>query len=601
MRPSILPAAVMTAVLLAVTSSAAPAQQAILIDRPDLRLDDIPTLPALKSDSPRDTLLFADRFVVSADANEISALAFGTPTLVDVQIPSEVTGTGFNEILQYQLPADYDPEGSARPLVVAYHGFGMSANSVQLQSTIDEWCNSYGWIYMAPTGIDDKLFGSPISQQNVEAAIQFMLDDFNVDPDRIYLVGFSMGGGVVGNFSSRHRDADEIMIAAVATVSGSFDWTMAWFEDPASQPWLENPFNFGDTPGNAPFAYQQASNLHHLSGSYPPFPGSIDITRSMAHNLVQTPTWVTWDTGDSLAYLPSQSSNLQAWLGSQGADTTAVPVSGTTDPGTGLPATHSWAVLDEEALFTWLDGRVVDRSPSVLAARFDEDRAATWLDMTRSSADAFSDASGTLDLVNDQATVVGVTNADVLAVEIGDTGLSLPARVTGVSTDAEGFTLMVRGGVGYLTDPNTGSIVAGQEYAIDGGGAGVQVDGFGTADVTGIAVDWAGTLNLLPDPAPPGATVTLTVDGPAEATATWLLVGTADEVASLPGGEVLLVAIQASTLFIPLPLDVEGNVRAFATLPSSPSISGARLVLQAAFVSGAGLDGISNAFAFDVE
>ncbi|MFT7465412.1 MAG: hypothetical protein ACI9EF_003779, partial [Pseudohongiellaceae bacterium] len=180
-------------------------------------------LPPVLASSPRDQLIFADRIPHKSQSYANSSAA--VPTMFDGFVPPSQTGTIFPEVFKYQLGDSYDAGGPSHPMVVAYHGFGSSANSVAGASTIEEECNARGYIYMSPTGLDDQLFGSISCQQHIEAAINFMTSGFNVDADRIYMVGFSMGGGVVANFASRHRDPDGIMIAGLGTVSAAMDWT----------------------------------------------------------------------------------------------------------------------------------------------------------------------------------------------------------------------------------------------------------------------------------------------------------------------------------------------------------------------------------------
>ena len=76
----------------------------------------LPELPPVTASSPLDTFFYADRFAPDMpDPGGTIAAA----TKVTVTIPPTLTGTGFKEIIEYQLPDPYDPLGPAHPMIVA--------------------------------------------------------------------------------------------------------------------------------------------------------------------------------------------------------------------------------------------------------------------------------------------------------------------------------------------------------------------------------------------------------------------------------------------------------------------------------------------------
>jgi dienelactone hydrolase len=332
-----------------------------------------PNLPALPPYNPRSghtTILDADRQVVHPSPSRIPA-GWGTATLVQEVIPEWMTNTGVGEPIEYQLPGQYNDGGPPHPMLVAWHGFGSSAASVAAQTTLDEECNARRWVYLSITGLDDKLFGPPISQRHVDVAIEWMLDRFNVDRDRICMVGFSMGAGAAMNYTARHRDPDGIMIAAVGAIAGNFDWQLTWNIEPLTRPWLEHAFNFGGPPGEQLFRYQQASSLIHDPDSYPPYPGEIQPIWSMATNLGLVPVYLAWDSGDPMTYLPGENQQFISLLEAQGTPVTSRVVVGTVDPLTRQPAAHSWAVLDENELMDVFEAARLDRRPRDLLVQVD--------------------------------------------------------------------------------------------------------------------------------------------------------------------------------------------------------------------------------------
>ena len=119
-----------------------------------------------------------------------------------------------------------DPD-EASPLVVALHGLGGDQNSLvrQVHRTVD-FAEDGGYILVAPMGYNSGgWYGIPprpgagdgrgrvarapraggtavtdvarvreLSEQDVMIVLAMMQEEFNVDPDRIYLMGHSMGG-----------------------------------------------------------------------------------------------------------------------------------------------------------------------------------------------------------------------------------------------------------------------------------------------------------------------------------------------------------------------------------------------------------------------
>lgn len=584
--------------LLAATVSA---QGVVQTDFSAPDLDTLPRLPALAADSPRDTLLYADRFAVTPPAAEAAALSQGA-VLVDHTISQKITGTGFAEPIQYQLPSDYGQPPTDRPLLVAYHGFGASDGSVSLQSTLDEHCDARGWLYLSVTGVDDQLFGSEICQRHVEVAIQWMSDMFRVDEDRIYMVGFSMGAGIVSSFASRHRDTDGLMVAGVGLVSGSFDWVLTYHGDPGLQPWLEHPLNFTGPPSSQELLYRRAGGLAYVPGSYPPYPGTHDDTLALAAvNLADIPTYVTWDDGDVLTELPSQSQTLVDALTSRSGTVTSVPVSGTVD-GAGIPATHSWAVLDEADLFDFLDGRVADRSPDALWALVDEERPVAWLDAVPADG-AFAYVRAEVDAAGDVVTLSDVSGARRVFVDAAAAGVDFPARL--VAADAGGSTwhALLRGEVARVDDTATGLPITAPEYHGSGDGTGAPVAPTGSVDVTLQPGSWGAQLAVTPDPTVPGGAIELVLETDPDDPAALLIVALADDLSTLPNGTQLNASLLPPSSKLPLPLDGSGVVTLPGTMPGGePSVSGFRFVMQVLVIDADGPGVIStNPVALDVD
>jgi acetyl esterase/lipase len=560
----------------------------------------LPPLPPAES-GPRNSLFFADRLVPPGPADE----GPGDATLVTVTLNGTQTGTGKPEVLWYQLPDGYSAAGAPHPMVIAWHGYGSSALSVSQLSTIDEECNARNWVYLSITGIDDQLFGSPISQDNVEAAIAWMLANFHVDADRLYMVGFSMGGGCVSSFATRHRDPTGVMIAAVGTVSMTGDWTETYtLALPAGQDIMENPFNFGGSPAQVPFAYQRVSPLYFVPGSYPPTPGTLEPKISMGDNLDTTPLWLTWDVADPLVEdTPGMGAALAGLVNAAGGSAQTHPVSGTPDP-------HSWGVLEETQLFDFFEGKVVNRFPKVFRAQLDEAATVSYTLATQAATDAFTwyNASSTPGI--DALVLQAVENAGQLVLHAGGAGQlgDWPQHLTARSADAIGYELKLTGfdqPPSYLLQTVGGALIEGvdSEPLTDSLLAEVPASGVVLADVH--SEPWLGDLFSAPEPALIGNPLLATLDMPTGSGPSALLILSLDErLTHVKGGHVITVDAFAPAVlaFVPLGLSPAGDVLLPAALPNDPLLHDLRIVMQAvSFTPGGQVGNISNLWALHID
>jgi len=139
----------------------------------------------------------------------------------------------------YYVPTAYDPERRT-PLVILLHGLTSSPQQVIRYQGVTEQAEKRGYIVVAPFGYNERgWYGSmgpgrpslglrgrasnasdpenigALSEQDVWNVLVLARERFNVDPERIYLMGHSMGGG--GSFHLAMRRPD--VWAAVAPLS----------------------------------------------------------------------------------------------------------------------------------------------------------------------------------------------------------------------------------------------------------------------------------------------------------------------------------------------------------------------------------------------
>jgi pimeloyl-ACP methyl ester carboxylesterase len=573
-----------------------------------------PDLPPVYWDSPQDQLQFVDRFPFNEPPP--GSIADGsTPAALDGFIPSGATGTGTTvpEVFKYLLPAGYETyqEGLPPiPMVLAYHGYGSSANSVALLSTIDDECYERGWAYFAPTGMDDQLFGSELCQQNVEAALNWMLDHFNIDRDRVYLVGFSMGGGIVCNMAARHRDPAGNMFAAMGIASGTFDWTMTWkMGDSTLKTLMQSPFNFSGPANNAlyKYNYQRASGLFYTYNTYPPLVPTLvpNELQSLSTNLGSIPTYIVWDTGDTLAEVVLQEPAFHNLVESMGGIVDYHTVTGTLHPLNGTPAPHSWGVLDEDALFDFFQDKVVDRTPDTFHALVAESGNFSWLSVQQLFTNTFSLVDADMDAEIPFVHLSNVLNAESVSVDVSTLGLSAgdPMRVNAGAT-AGNFELTLKGfsePPAYLVDAVTGDLITGTESDPLADGLSQDVASPGGIDAI-VVTDptWNTDLTTSPDPVTVGGALSVDIDAPPPSSLALLFVGFDEALGTIAGGYHITLQLGPPTIYIELPLDANGDFSLAGTMPNDTALTGLTMLMQSVAISG-GVQSISNLWSLHVE
>jgi len=125
------------------------------------------------------------------------------------------------------LPGGYDP-AKKWPLVVKLHGYNPANPEYVRWWGVDsrhhaladvEYNGHQGVIYIEPRGRGNTQYVG-IGDQDVVRAIHLAKERFNVDQDRVYLTGDSMGGWGTWNVGTRHPD----LFAAIAPIFGGVDY-----------------------------------------------------------------------------------------------------------------------------------------------------------------------------------------------------------------------------------------------------------------------------------------------------------------------------------------------------------------------------------------
>jgi poly(3-hydroxybutyrate) depolymerase len=125
--------------------------------------------------------------------------------------------------MEYALfvPSGYDKAKKA-PLVVALHGLYSNPQQIIRYPGLTDLAEKHGYIVAAPMGYNvrgwygarimaganpnDPKNLSELSEKDVLNVLDIVRKDYAVDPDRVYLLGHSMGGGGVWHLALKYPD-----------------------------------------------------------------------------------------------------------------------------------------------------------------------------------------------------------------------------------------------------------------------------------------------------------------------------------------------------------------------------------------------------------
>lgn len=320
------------------------------------------------------------RLLARTTGGRYATLAATCPyTKTQITLPTSYTGTGFAEIIQVMTPCGYDPAGPLLPLIVAWNGYGLSANSFfNGMSDIPDEANARGWLLVAVTAIDDKSFGWQNAQNNVEKAIEYVLANYRADPDRIYGVGWSAGGGSIAAYAARHLDPVKPMMAAIATNAGTYNLVNVYqSEVPAVQSIMAHPNLFQGPPSGATLWNYLRSESEDWNAS-----GVLEPSSQM-RNLRNVPVLHVYSTDDSIPYLPLQNLRFRDYLTAKGYSISSTAV-------TGAVPSHSWSLLDAVATLDFFQPLSVERSPETFEVNIDRNATYYWANVTQAMSSTFS-------------------------------------------------------------------------------------------------------------------------------------------------------------------------------------------------------------------
>ncbi len=254
------------------------------------------------------------------------------------------------------------PPPRVYPVLTLFHGSYETPLAVLNSTPLALEAANRGWLVVIPLGAHTINYGIDYAQDNIEDVFehialfasnqQMPLFGYHMDLERVYAVGFSMGGGAAASYAARHLDPDHVRFAAVVNHTGSTSLRDTYNANIGSASGVvqlfEHPLMFGGRPLNAPFRYQRSSAIDLKPGNI------VDPETDMVRNLLHVPIYHFSASNDPVQYLVTQSYQmhlrlLQHW----GGDSTWA---------TATSSTHSWATL-APTILNWLQDKSL-RAPT---------------------------------------------------------------------------------------------------------------------------------------------------------------------------------------------------------------------------------------------
>ncbi|MDG1050783.1 MAG: alpha/beta hydrolase-fold protein, partial [Planctomycetota bacterium] len=315
------------------------------------------------------------------------------------------------------------PPGVERPLLAAFHGFNVSHLDIWANTSFIAECQARDWILVAPyqrnlaptgPGTSQTAFGSAQSQLHVQAVIDYAMDQFAVDRDRVYGVGFSMGGGAALSYAARHRDRERGAFAAVVNHTGTVSLQNVYSNaDTSVQQLMVRIFN--GSPSFSPFEYSRASVIN-LDAAGTLVPGG----NHMASNLAGVAVRTYYGIGDSQQYLIDQGQSLHALMGSLGLQHELVALPANCTP---QQQGHCWSTIDETEVCDWLSSKSY-QSPGPVG-RILADRDGRWGEISVEPAlsNEFAVVEYSVSGPQNSVRLQGTSNVDVIELDLADLGI----------------------------------------------------------------------------------------------------------------------------------------------------------------------------------
>ncbi len=361
-----------------------------------------------------------------AGANSVQALSRGV-----YKVTLGNTGTSWEEDFVIGIPTA--PVDRA-PLLVLFHGYGETPEEMLLSTDYFNKARSRGWFVVAPLGAHKYNFGIEYSQRNTEQALNWVASVLPIDVNRLYGIGFSMGGGGATSYAARHQDRYSGRFAAIVNHTGTTSLTHGYALSTDTS-LFDSELMFGGGPDLFGFEYLQSSTF-----DLDPVTGTIDQETDMIRNLTSAPVRTFAALGDPLAYLITECDEFDGQLALRG---------GTGDSSRGPESIHDWSTMDEEVALDWLEQYKLGMPAPYQNHEILADRPGRWHGfsiLTRNERE-FTPFLYHVDPSANRLYVIGASNLRSISVNPRMIGLDPDRAMEFVfgTSDTEPTTLILRG------------------------------------------------------------------------------------------------------------------------------------------------------------
>lgn len=138
-----------------------------------------------------------------------------------------ITSVGLERSFIVHLPASYGRH--AQPLLINFHGYNGAAENFMGRTQMNGQADAHGFIAVYPQGSEEPsswnagvgVYGPTALTDDIQFTrdmLAMLEQNYCIDAQRIYITGFSLGGGLAYRLACVMSDR----IAAIATVAGAF-------------------------------------------------------------------------------------------------------------------------------------------------------------------------------------------------------------------------------------------------------------------------------------------------------------------------------------------------------------------------------------------
>lgn len=341
------------------------------------------------------------------------------------------TGSGWSERFLVGLPQS---SASFAPALVLFHGYGEEPEDLLANTDYFAKAQARGWFVIAPLGAHKFNYSIPYAQHNVERALGWCAKHLPIDLDRMYAVGFSMGGGMATSYAARHQNPKRGRFAAVVNHTGTVSIQDCYWMT-SDKNLMESPLMFGGSPIEQLFAYQRASTIDLAPGGTGVDPNS-DMLRNLTHLSVKTFA----ASFDPVTFLVNQTQLFADQLTLRGGSANLYLANA---------SQHSWSTLDENATLNWLDGiSLSERGPNQVHSLL-ADRKGRWYDfnLVQHQTQRFTPLTWFASPASNKLYLVNTANLKRVLCHTTRLGLnpSQPLEVVFGSTDGRATDIALRG------------------------------------------------------------------------------------------------------------------------------------------------------------